>query len=119
MKCSPLPCAPASASSLYPGDLTDSEWPQLSPLLPCPARRGRIRRWALRLLVNALFYVLRTGCARKRHLLVDTLGLLLAVYVTPADTPDQEGARRLLVGLKPLQPGWSSSGLTVPIAARR
>jgi putative transposase len=41
---------------------------------------------------------------RKRHLLVDTLGLLLSVYVTPANTSDQEGARRLLVGLKPLQP---------------
>ena len=32
---------------------------------------------------------------RKRHLLVDTLGLLLSVYVTPANTSDQEGARRL------------------------
>jgi transposase len=41
---------------------------------------------------------------RKRHLLVDTLGLLLSVYVTPANTSDQEGARRLLIGLKPLQP---------------
>ena len=29
---------------------------------------------------------------RKRHLLVDTLGLLLSVYVTPANTSDQEGA---------------------------
>ena len=28
---------------------------------------------------------------RKRHLLVDTLGLLLSVYVTPANTSDQEG----------------------------
>jgi putative transposase len=35
---------------------------------------------------------------------VDTLGLLLSVSVTPANTSDQEGARRLLVGLKPLQP---------------
>jgi len=41
---------------------------------------------------------------RKRHVLVDTLGLLLSVYVTPANTSDQEGARRLLAGLKPLQP---------------
>jgi putative transposase len=41
---------------------------------------------------------------RKRHLLVDTLGLLLSVYVTPANTSDQEGACRLLIGLKPLHP---------------
>src|SRR5262245_24682242 len=41
---------------------------------------------------------------RKRHLLVDTLVLLLSVSVTPANTSDQEGARRLLIGLKPLQP---------------
>jgi putative transposase len=41
---------------------------------------------------------------RKRHVLVDTLGMLLSVYVTPANTSDQAGARLLLVGLKPLQP---------------
>jgi putative transposase len=149
--------------------------------LPGPARRGRPRRWSLRLLVNALFSLLRTGCAwrylpreyppwptayttvrqwrlhgvwqrvhealrravrvragrdpepsaalmasqrvttteesgliqgddggkqvkgRKRHVVVDRLGLLLAVSVTPANTADQEGARRMLAGLKPLQ----------------
>ena len=32
----------------------------------------------------------------KRHLLVDTLGLLLAVCVTRADVPERAGARRLL-----------------------
>lgn len=37
---------------------------------------------------------------RKRHILVDTLGLPLAVYVTPADMHDTQGARRLLAGLK-------------------
>jgi len=41
---------------------------------------------------------------RKRHLLVDTLGLVLAVYVTPADMHDTQGARRLLAGLAPLVP---------------
>ncbi len=41
---------------------------------------------------------------RKRHLLVDTLGLPLSVYVTPADVQDRTGARLLLDGLKPLVP---------------
>ena len=37
---------------------------------------------------------------RKRHLLVDTLGLPIACYVTPADLSDPQGARRLLAGRK-------------------
>ena len=41
---------------------------------------------------------------RKRLLLVDTLGLVLAVYVIPADMHDTPGARRLLAGLAPLMP---------------
>jgi putative transposase len=36
---------------------------------------------------------------RKRHLLVDTLGLPIAWYVTPADMSDTQGARWLLGGL--------------------
>ena len=34
---------------------------------------------------------------RKRHLLVDTLGLVLGVLVTPASTPERDGAQALLV----------------------
>jgi putative transposase len=41
---------------------------------------------------------------RKRHLLVDTLGLPLSVYVTSADVQDRVGAQCLLAGLKPLLP---------------
>jgi hypothetical protein len=37
-------------------------------------------------------------------MLVDTLGLLLAVYVTLADLHDQRGARCLLAGLTPVLP---------------
>jgi putative transposase len=33
---------------------------------------------------------------RKRHLLVDTLGLILGVHVTPANVPEREGAQGLL-----------------------
>ena len=36
---------------------------------------------------------------RKRHLLVDTLGLPVAIYVTPADFSDPAGTRKLLAGL--------------------
>ena len=35
---------------------------------------------------------------RKRHLLVDILGLPLSVYVSPADVQDRVGARPLLAG---------------------
>jgi putative transposase len=41
---------------------------------------------------------------RKRHLLVDTLGLLLSVFVSPADVQDRGGAQGLLAGLKPFVP---------------
>ncbi len=44
---------------------------------------------------------------RKRHLLVDTLGLPLSVYGTPADMhdiQDAQGARRQLAGLKYVVP---------------
>jgi putative transposase len=41
---------------------------------------------------------------RKRHLLVDTLGLPLSVYVTSADVQDRGGAQGLLAGLKALLP---------------
>jgi putative transposase len=37
---------------------------------------------------------------RKRHLLVDTLGLPIISYVTPADVHDTVGARNLLGGLR-------------------
>ena len=33
---------------------------------------------------------------RKRHLLVDTLGLILGVWITPASTPERIGAQGLL-----------------------
>jgi len=46
----------------YPSDLTDHEWEVLRALLPPPKPRGRRRSVNLREIVNAIFYVLRTGC---------------------------------------------------------
>ena len=51
-----------STTTTYPSDLTDEQWSILAPLLPPPARTGRPRQVDLRAVVNAIFYVLRTGC---------------------------------------------------------
>ena len=40
---------------------------------------------------------------RKRHILVDTLGIPISIYVTPADTHDTRGARCLLAGAQILR----------------
>ena len=166
----------------YPADLSDAEWSRLQSCLPTPKAQGRPRTHSLRDILDAIFYVLKSGCqwrllphdfppwstvyyhfrrfrlsrlwhrlfkvlhaaqrkrvgkdpqptvaiidsqsvktveesahpsgydahknvkGRKRHLLVDALGLPLSVYVTSADAQDRVGAQRLLAGLKPLLP---------------
>lgn len=159
----------------YSTDLTDIEWNQIKGLIPEPSSpRGRRREYSRREILNAIFYVLRTGCqwralpgdfvvayttvfcyfsdwtkqgvweaiverlrsrvrrahgkqpaprmavvdsqsvptddqrgprgydggkkvkGRKRHLLIDSLGLPLEVAVTPANEHDQHGAKQLL-----------------------
>jgi putative transposase len=55
---------------------------------------------------------------RKRHLLVDTLGLLLGVWITPASTPERAGAQgllaRVLVAYAGLRKRWVDGGYTGP-----
>lgn len=160
----------------YQSDLTEQEWKWLKKYLPKASRkgtRGRPQEWPLREIVNAVFYLLRTGCqwrmlphdlppwqtvyyhyrkwqqseiwtkitrllrenvrqkagreatpsaaiidaqsvkttlvkgergydggkkvnGRKRHIMVDTMGLLLMVLVTTANVQDREGGKRLL-----------------------
>lgn len=46
----------------YPTDLTDEEWSHFEPVLPKPGKRGRRRRIDLREVVNAIRYLVRTGC---------------------------------------------------------
>lgn len=46
----------------YPSDLTDEEWSAIEPVLPGPARRGRKRSTDLREVVNAIRYMVRSGC---------------------------------------------------------
>ncbi len=47
----------------YGSDLTDGEWALIAPFMPPPARTGRPRLWTMREIMNAIFYVLRAGCA--------------------------------------------------------
>jgi putative transposase len=42
-------------------DMTDAEWAVLESLLPPPATTGRPRKWGLRRIVEAIFYLLRGG----------------------------------------------------------
>ena len=47
----------------YPSDLTDAEWELLRPLLPGPSKLGRPPRYDRRKVLEAIFYVVRSGCA--------------------------------------------------------
>lgn len=159
----------------YPCDVTDAMWAVIEPLLPARDLRkgGAPRKYDDRLIVNSIFYVLRSGCpwrmlpsdlapwdaayrwfvtwrkngtwervhdwlrdevrrhegrdseptagivdaqsiktseggeqrgydagkkttGRKRHIIVDVMGLLLAVRVSSASVHDTKGARPIL-----------------------
>ena len=169
-----MPTLCAMESKRYPTDLSDEEWCCIRPHLPEPTREGRPRLHGLRPILEAVFYVLKSGCpwrwlpkdfppwktvydwfrrwridgtwerlktelrellrarlgrdpkpsaaivdsqsvsttgvggaergfdpakgveGRKRHLLVDTEGLVLQARVHSARVPDQDGIRLLL-----------------------
>lgn len=46
----------------YTSDLSDAEWALLEPLIPAAKSGGRPRTVNMREVVNAIFYVLKTGC---------------------------------------------------------
>jgi transposase len=49
----------------YPSDLTDAEWALVAPLIRPAKRGGRSRTVNVREVLNAIFYLLWTGCQWK------------------------------------------------------
>jgi putative transposase len=47
----------------YPTDLSDEEWTVLAPLIPPAKPGGRPRTTDMREVLNAIFYLLRSGGA--------------------------------------------------------
>ena len=46
----------------YSSNLSDAEWTTIEPLLPRRNRLGRPPKTEMRSIVNAMFYMVRTGC---------------------------------------------------------
>ena len=51
-----------SERKIYPSDVTDAEWSVLEKVLPAAKATGRPRKYPLREMVNAMFYLVRSGC---------------------------------------------------------
>ena len=46
----------------YPTDLSEAEWNHIEPHMPAPKGFGRPRTHDLREILNAVFYLLKSGC---------------------------------------------------------
>src|SRR4026208_1827092 len=52
----------SSTRKAYPSDLTEAEWKKLEPFIPPIAEDATHVSYERREIVNAIFYVLRSGC---------------------------------------------------------
>jgi hypothetical protein len=68
----------AEKTKRYPCDLTDEEWERIAPLMPKPGRRGRPREGEFREVINAVRYLVRSGCGWR--MLPIHFGPLQTVY---------------------------------------
>ncbi|GHO50297.1 transposase [Ktedonospora formicarum] len=58
----------------YPSDLTNSQWAMLEPLIPSPAEEAPNLTYERREIVNAILYVLPSGCSWRLLPHVSQLG---------------------------------------------
>jgi transposase len=50
----------------YPPDLTDEQWEIVEPMLPLIKSPGRIPKHPRRAMVDAILYVVRSGCSWRQ-----------------------------------------------------
>ena len=55
-------CTLSPMRKAYPTDLSDAQWIRLQSYLPIPKVQGRPRTHSLRDVLDAIFYVLKSGC---------------------------------------------------------
>jgi transposase len=56
----------AVARKPYPSDLSDAQWEILAPLIPEPSAQATRETISRREIVNAILYLLRTGCSWRQ-----------------------------------------------------
>ena len=71
--------APKQSGNGFPRNLTDPQWARLESLIPPAKTGGRPRQTDVRAAMNAIFYLLRTGCP-WRHLPRDPFPPRSTVY---------------------------------------
>ena len=110
----------------YASDMRAAEWAQIAPLLPPPCRLGRPRAQDLRAIVDAILYLLWTGCqwralprefpcARRSRVTSTAAGATTA----PGPGSAQLVARRLRAGREPVPSAGIIDSQSAPTTERR
>ena len=86
------------ARKSYPSDLSDAQWTILEPLVPAAKHGGRPRKVEMREIVNAMFYINRSGC--QWDMLPHDLPPKSSVYVYFAQWRDDGTWQKLVDALK-------------------
>jgi len=55
------------SGAVYSTDLTNTEWTLLEHLVPAPKSGGRTAMYPRRMIISAIQYVLRSGCAGSSY----------------------------------------------------
>jgi putative transposase len=75
----------------YPTDLSDAEWNYIEPHLPAPKGHGRPRVHDLREILNAVFYVLKSGCQWRLYSLTTSLEMVHRLPLLLQNLAHREG----------------------------
>ena len=66
----------------YDSDMSDKQWENLQKYLPEPSTRGsHLRKWDQRIIINAILYVVTTGCQNlfESHFIRFSINRIIAI----------------------------------------